>query len=169
MQTVAENKITVTKELYREGMKRIIQVDYTPTVKKLLIGVTAAWLLLMAYTVWRGGSIVALSFEFVFIILAVTYVAVIIPRGRIKKGWKALLDRSGGSMERFTSFYEDRLEVETSAGNLILNYEDVTGVLETEHMMIIRSAEHLGVIVALDGFSKGSREDVLALIKEWSR
>lgn len=170
MQTVAENRFTVTKELFQEGMKGIIKLEYTPTVKKLVVVLAAAWLALTAFTLWRGGHVVTLIIELVAMSAACLYVAVLIPRSRIKKGWKALLERSGDSMERVTRFYEDRMEVESGASEpLIINYEDVTRTFETAHLLILQNTEKLGVMAALDGFTKGGRDDVLALVREWSR
>lgn len=170
MQTVAENRFTVTEELFREGMERIMKTEYAPAVKKLLAVVIGTWLLLVGFTIWKGGSLVVTGIELLAVVVICVYMAVIVPRGRIKRGWKSMCQRSGGVMERVTRFYEDRMEIESGgAGALIVNYEDVTEVLETKHLLIFRSANKPGVMTALDGFTKGARDDVIALVAEWSR
>ena len=153
MELIAENKFTVTEELFREGM----------------IVLAVAWVFLAGFTVLRGGSPVATIIETVAMVLACLYVSVGIPRSRIKKAWKDICERSGDEMERVTRFYEDRMEVLTNVDPLIVNYEDVTRTLETEHLLIIQNTGKLGVMTLLDGFTVGAKEDVLKLIEEWSR
>lgn len=169
MKLIAENKFTVTEELFREGMKRLIGLDYGPALKKILIFLVAVWAAVGAYILWRGGHLIPVLIETVALALVVLYLSVLLPRSRIKKGWKAMRERSDGEMERVTRFYEDRMEVLTTVDPLIVNYEDVTRTLETEHLMIIQNTGKLGVMIALDSFTLGTKEDVLRLIQEWSK
>ncbi len=169
MDLIAENRFTVTEELFREGMKRIIGLDYGPTLKKLIIFLTVVWAGVTGFSIWKGGHVFPILIETVTFAAVCVYLAVYIPRSRIKRGWKAINERSDGNMERVTRFYEDRMEVLTSVDPLIVNYEDVTRTLETEHLLIIQNTGKLGVMTALDGFTVGGKEDVLRLIKEWSR
>ncbi len=169
MKLIAENKFTVTEELFREGMKRLIDLDYGPALKKILIFLAAVWAAVAAYILWKGGNLIPVLIETFALALVVLYLSVFLPRSRIKKGWKAMRERSAGEMERVTRFYEDRMEVLTTVDPLIVNYEDVTRTLETAHLMIIQNTGKLGVMIALDGFTQGTKEDVLRLIQEWSK
>ena len=168
MELKAENTFTVTEELSREGTMCLMKDDYFPTVKKLLIAAGVAWVLLVGATVWRGSWLMAIAPTAVVIFLAV-WLLVMNPRSRAKRNWKALRARLNDDLKRTTRFYEDRLEVESAGSQLIVNYEDIRRVLESEHLLILINDEKLGVMAALDGFTLGDKETVLELVNEWSR
>ena len=167
METVAENEYTLTKELFFEGMRRVDREDYMPAVKKALIVMAVLWALLAAVTFRAGGHVSVIVLE-LLVVLAVGWTLVYsIPKKRSARAWRALCDDSGGELVRHIRFVEDRMEVEP--GGLIVNYEDVDKVLDTEHMLILVTSGKRGVMVPRDSFTKGGVSAVEGLIKEWRK
>lgn len=167
METVAENEYTLTKKLFFEAMRRMDGENYTPAVKKSLIVIALLWAVL-AFVTFRAGGHVAIIVLELLVVLALAWTLLrSIPGKRSKRAWDTLCERSGGDLTRHIRFVEDRMEV--APGDLIINYEDVEKVLETQHMLIIVTDGKKGVMVLKDGFTKGDGDAVKALINEWRK
>lgn len=166
MELKAENVFTVTEELFREGMGELMNDEYMPAAKKMLIAMAVIWLVLALITLKLGGRIVLVVIELAVIAAAGVWMVAVSPKKRINRAWEMTKGREGGT-DRRTCFYEDRLEVEQ--GNLIVNYEDVARTIETENLLILISREGVGVMAAKDGFKKGDVQTVMALLEEWKR
>ena len=157
------------KELFLEGMKRLISRDYAPIAKKAVIAIAAVSLLLLGVTVYTGGHIVVTVIELAAASFACCWLLVMVPKRRIKRAWAAQ-ESSGAVLTRTTRFYEDRMEIEKGTGDtLIVNYEDVADILESQHLLILVNKKGVGVMTAKDAFTKGDSEVVKELIREWCR
>lgn len=170
METKAINCFEVTKELFTEGMTRLLDDEYRPIAKKAIIAVAVIWLALAGVTVYLKGHFVFTLIELAVSLFVCYWLWVIVPRSRIKRAVRAQEGKLGGG-ERRIEFYEDRLEADKgeSGAEVILNYEDVARVLETPNLLILISQSHLGIMVSKSGFVKGDADVVRALLKEWSR
>ncbi len=167
METVAENEYTLTKELFFEGMRRVDRENYMPAVKKALIVIALLWAVLALVTLRAGGHVSVIVLELLAVLAVGWTLTRSIPKKRSARAWQALCDDSGGELVRRIRFVEDRMEVEP--GGLIVNYEDVDKVLETEHMLILVTSGKRGVMVLRDGFKKGDAAAVERLINEWRK
>lgn len=166
MELKAENLYTVTEELFRESMGLVVKKNYAPATRKLIIGLAVVWALLAVIT-WRlGGRIIFILTEAFVIGVGCLWIGVIAPRRRVNSFWENIKRRSD-TQERHTRFYEDRLEVEP--GSLIVNYEDVMEVLESEHMFVLETNEGVGIMICKDAFTKGDWPTVQSLLNEWKR
>lgn len=169
MELKAENVFTVTEDVFKEGMRRIIRDEYGPMATKALAFLVVVWVLMTVFTFYMNGNIVLAVMEFVVIAAIAAWMELAVPHRRAKKGWEAAKRRSGEGMTRRTLFYEDRLEVEAGAvDTLVVNYEDVRKTLTTKNLLIIINCDKVGVMVALDGFKLGDKDTVLKLIKDWT-
>ena len=168
MELKAENSFTVTKELFLEGMRRLVNRDYAPIARKASIAIGVVWVLLLAITIYTHGHLFVAFIELAAAAFACFWLLVMVPKKRIKRAWRAQ-ESAGGDMKRTTRFYEDRMEVEKTSGDvLIINYEDVADVMESEHLLIMVNKDRLGVMAAKDSFSKGDAAQVQELIRAWN-
>ncbi len=165
MELKAENDFTVTEELFREGMGQLQKDEYYPAMRKMLIAMAVILVVLAAVTVRFGGRLFAIGIEALVVSLVCVWMAFISPKRRMNAAWEAFCKQA--DLSRNTRFYEDRLEV--TQGSLIVNYENVLRVSETENMILLISDEGAAVMVAKNGFTVGDWDTVKGLLDEWKR
>lgn len=170
MELKAENRFTLTRELFVEGSKRLDQEERAPFVRKIMAVLAVVWVLTSAFMVWKGAHWVLPAVEFVVVVAIYVWMSVYAPRVAARKGWQSVVNRCGeDGMERDTLFYEDRLEAGSGSGTLIVNYEDVRKTLESQNLIILLTADSRGIMLLKDGFTKGGMDVVAALLEEWKR
>ena len=165
MEPLAENRFTITKELFYEGMLRVIKESYGPFTKKIMLVLAAAWAVLAAVTFVQRGSLFYAVVEFVVVVLIGVWLSVFVPRNKARRAWAALENRSGTDLERITRFYPSYLEADNGSEEITVSYEDIRQILETEHLLVLLSVEKVGVLVARDSFVSGDAAAVQSLIE----
>ena len=165
MELLAENRFTITKELFYEGMLRVIKESYNPFRKKVLLALAAAWAVLAAFTLFKRGSLSYAVVEFVVVAFIGVWLSVFVPRNKARRAWAAMEAR-GGDLERVTRFYPDYLEADNGIEEITVFYEDIRQILQTEHLLIFLNMERVGILAARDGFVSGDAAAVQALIEE---
>ena len=164
MEPLAENRFTITKELFYEGMLRVIKESYGPFAKKIMLVLAAAWAVLAAFTVFQRGSLSYAVVELVVIVLIGVWLSVFVPRNKARRAWAAMEAR-GSDLERITRFYPSYLEADNGIEEITVFYEDIRQILQSEHLLVLLSVEKVGVLVARDGFVSGDTAAVQALIE----
>ena len=166
MEPLAENRFTVTKELFYEGLLRVNRESYVPFIKKIMLALAVAWAILAAFTLLNSGSLFFAAAELGVVGFIGIWLGVFVPRNKARRAWEALEARSGPDMERVTRFYPSYLEADNGSEEITVFYEDIRQILQSEHLLILLSVEKVGVLVARDGFVSGDTAAVQALIKE---
>ena len=164
MEPLAENRFTITKELFYEGMLRVIKESYDPFRKKVLLVLAAAWAVLAAFTVFQRGSLSYAVVELVVVVLIGVWLSVFVPRNKARRAWAAMEAR-GSDLERITRFYPSYLEADNGIEEITVFYEDIRQILQTEHLLILLNVEKVGVLAARDGFVTGDAAAVQTLIE----
>lgn len=165
MEPLAENRFTITKSLFYEGMLRVSQESFGPFAKKVLLVLAILWAIMTAVTLFSSGSPVYALVELIVVVLIGFWLCVYIPRNKARRAWAALENRCGADLERVTRFYPGYLEVDSGGEEITVFYEDIRQILQSEHLLVFLSAEKLGVLVARDGFVTGDMAGVQALIE----
>ena len=165
VELLAENRFTITKELFYEGMLRVIKESYDPFVKKIMLVLAVAWAVLAAVTLMGSGSLSYMVVELVVVVSIGVWLCVFVPRNKARRAWTALENRCGADLERVTRFYPSYLEADNGIEEITVFYEDIRQILETEHLLVLLSVEKVGVLVARDGFVSGDAAAVQALIE----
>ena len=169
MEPLAENRYTLTKELFSEGMRRVIAENYGKTAKRAVLALLGAWIVLAVVTIVLRQSPVYIAVEAVVLALAALWVSVYIPRAKTRAAWKKLSALYGDNLERTTRFYEDRLVVDAAGREIALAYEEIARVLSSERLLILVSADKTGILVKRDSFIRGSEQTTLAIIRPESQ
>lgn len=164
MEEKAVCSYTLTEKLFRNGMRRVNRDTYGPTVKKALIVLALLWAVLAGVTVYSGGNPIFALAELLVLAAAGWTIAVSIPKGRVKRAWAAMQERSGGSMDRTVTLYDDRLEV--APVGMVVSCGDVKKTYETADLLILITADNAGILVPKSGFTKGGAETVLKLLDQ---
>lgn len=165
MEPLAENRFTITKELFYEGMLRVIKESYDPFIKKIMLVLAVAWAILAVATLMGSGSLSYAVMELVVVVFIGVWLSVIVPRNKARRAWAALEARGSADSERITRFYPGYLEADNGIEEITVFYEDIRQILETEHLLVLLSVEKVGVLVARDGFITGDTVTVQALVE----
>ena len=165
MEPLAENRFTITKSLFYEGMLRVSKESLGPFAKKILLLLAILWAVMAAVTLFQSGNLIFALLELVVVVLIGVWLCVYAPRNRARRAWAALESRCGADLERVTRFYPGYLEVDSGGEEITVFYEDIRQILQSEHLLVLLSAEKLGVLVARDGFVSGDTAAVQALIE----
>lgn len=166
MEPLVENRFTMTKELFYEGIFRVNRESFGAFTKKMLLVLAALWAVLVAVTLFSNGSVGYALTESVVLILVGVWLCVWMPRSRAKRAWRALEARCGSDLERTVRFYDGWLEVSSSEDEISILYEDVLQVLPAKHLLVLTSEDKVGVLLALDGFTVGSADEVRTLLEQ---
>ena len=165
MEVLAENRFTITKSLFYEGMLLVSAQSYGKMAKKAVLFLFAAWIALTVVTLWRHQSVGYIVIEFIVSCLAALWIAVYMPRRKAKRAFKALEDKCGDNMERITRFYDDRLEVEASERRTVVFYSEIAQVLRSKRLLVLVAEDQTGILLGLDGFTRGDETAVRELIE----
>ena len=162
----AENRFTLTKELFSEGMRRTSQEYYRKTLKRALLGLALLWLVLSAYTLWRSGSLSYMLMELGVLAAVFLWLAVLLPRSKTRRAYKAMENAGVADAERCTRFYEEHLEVEVGGKLRSFPYREIGDCLQTERLLLLIMKDKTGVLLRRDAFTKGTEEAVLHRIEQ---
>lgn len=162
---IAVNRFTLTKELFYEGNKRTSKETYSRFALRMVLIMTGAWLVIAVITLLTKPSVVFLAVEALVLILASLWVAVYTPWNKRRKAYRAFLDLYGEDPERTTVFYADHLVVNPEGREISIAYSDVDKTLSTDRLLILVTSQSKGVLLDRNGFTTGSEETVLSMIK----
>ena len=165
MELLAENRFTITKKLFYEGMLRVTRESYGPFIKKALLVLAILWAVLAAVTLIGSGSLSYAVVELVVVVLIGVWLSVLVPRNKARRAWAALENRCGTDLERITRFYPSYLEIDSGGEETTVFYEDVRQILLTKRLLVLTCADKVGVLIARDGFTTGNTAAAQALIE----
>lgn len=165
MEPLAENRFTITKSLFYEGMLRVSRENFGPFAKKVLLVLAILWAMMAAVTLLRSASPIYALVELVVVVLIGVWLCVFVPRNRARRAWTALENRCGADLERVTRFYPGYLEIDSGGEETTVLYEDVRQVLLSKHLLVLTCADRVGVLIVRDGFTTGDTAAAQALIE----
>ena len=165
MEILAENRFTLTKELFYESMRRVLAESYGKFAKKAVAVLAAAWLLLVVFTLWQGHGFGSCVLEFFILGLVSLYITVYVPRSRAKRAFKNLENRDGENMERCTLFYSEGLTAGSAGREKDLAYGEIKQVLHSKNLLILIAEDGTGIMLKKDGYARGTEAAVLERIQ----
>lgn len=165
MEILAENRFTITKDLFYEGMRLVSAESYGKLAKKAVILLGIAWLALTAVTLWNGQGLGYVVIEFVVLCLVALWIYIFMPRSKAAGAFKKMEAKYGGDLERVTRFYEERLEVEASGYQLAVPYSEISRILRSKRLLVLVTEDKTGILLKFDGFTRGGEAAVRELIK----
>ena len=166
MELLAENRFTITKSLFYEGMLRVAKENFGPFAKKILLILAVLWAILAAVTLVFSGTPIYALVELIVVILVGVWLCVFVPRNKARRAWTVLESRCGADLERVTRFYPGYLEIDSGGEETTVLYEDVRQILLSKRLLVLTCADRVGVLIALDGFASGDAASVQTLIEE---
>ncbi len=164
MKPVAENRYTLTKNLFYEGMGYVVRLAHGKTANRGIIALMIALAILAAATLLLKLSPGLVFIETFFVLAAALWIKVYLPRSKARAAWKQLTRKYGDQMERTTCFYFDRLTVQTAGQETKVKYCDIDEILMTRNLLILVASDHTGIMVERDAYVTGSEEDALSAI-----
>lgn len=169
MEILAENSFPLTEKLFLEGMGCLSRNSYGKTARKFTLILLLIWVIISAVLLFLGGTFAQPLVYLAATLFLCYWLNVAAPRKHAKKAWDALLSRSGDSPQRVTRFYRNHLEVDAGGTVKVIPYGDILQIRETKNLIMMISADKMGVMVAKNGFTIGNYEEIVALIRSASR
>ena len=164
MSPLSENRLTITKALFLEGMLRISRDTYGASARKIALALIGIWAAVAAYTIWSGGGLIHTVVYLIPFGLIILWSTVLLPRNQVKRMWKAQEMTYGPAAERITRFYEDHLLITGTGVNKEIPYSQILSVKRSKHLLILLCESKMGILLAQDGFSGEPEETVLQRI-----
>lgn len=165
MEVLAENRFTITKSLFFEGMLRISRDGYGKFAKKSMAVLSVLWLALFIFALISGGDVAHALLFLVILALIGWWLCVLMPRSNARRAYRTLEQKSGGQMERVTRFYSDRLEIGDGKAATVIPYSAVLEMKTSRRLLVLTCRDKVGILLALDGFTNGNEETIRALIE----
>ena len=165
MELLAENRFTITKSLFYEGMLRVSRESLAPFAKKVLLVLAILWSVVAAVTLFHSGSPIYALVELIVVVLIGVWLCVFVPRNKARRAWAALESRCGADLERVTRFYSSYLEIDSGGEETTVFYGDVRQILLSKRLLILTCADKVGVLIARDGFTAGDMASTRAVIE----
>lgn len=169
MNYLAENCVTITKDLFLEGMLRMSRDSYGKFARKCVFLLAAIWVAMLYFTVKSGGSLMHLFTCLLVVILLGVWISVLIPRNHAKKAWRTQQNIYGDSMKRITRFYDDHLEISGDCAERSVSYGDIQDIRLSRNLIMLVSRDKMGILLAREGFTAGDFEIVADLIRNAPR
>lgn len=141
---IAENRFTLTKDLFYEGYSRVYRENHGRSLKTLCLVLAALWLAFAAFSAFSGQGMIGALAELVVLCLVILWATVMLPRGKAKRAWK-------GDEERVIRFYKDHLEVETGERQKFFHYSEISGILYSRRLIIPVTEEKTCIILLRNG------------------
>lgn len=167
MRLHAENRFTVTKSLFFEGMLRVSRDTYGKFAAKCMLLFAAVWAALLIFTLITGGSKIHVLFSLGVVVLIGFWICVWTPRNHAKKAWKSQQKRYGDSMKRITKFYDDHLEISGDCPEKTVTYDDIKEIKVTGNLMMLICYDKMGIMLSRSGFTSGDEHTVRSLIESY--
>ena len=164
-ESIAENRYTLTKALFDEGMKRVSKENYAGFAKKVTWIVLAAWLIMAVLTVVLGQGYSLLLIESVVTAAVLLWINLYLPWDKRRRAWKTLSEQVGETSERTIRFTESGFTIETESRELSADYAEVQSVLETDRLYILLLENGTGILVDKQGFTVGHWADIVQLLQ----
>lgn len=165
MEKLAENRFTITKSLFMEGMLRISRDGYGKAAGKAMLLILGLWGAFFLYTLAVGENVMQTLGFLLIAGLAGLWLCVGMPRSHAGRGWRALEGKYGSNLLRTTSFYPDHLEIQGDGLEKHISYDEIIQIKRSRRLLILICKNKAGVLLALDGFTKGTEKDVTALLR----
>lgn len=164
MEKLAENQVTITKDLFLEGMLRISRDGYGKFARKAVLLIFGLWLGFLLYTLAAGGDVTDCLELLVILSLAAVWICIGMPRSNARRLWRAMEGTYGNNLHRTTSFYADHLQICGEGVDRQIAYGEIRQILRTRRLLILVCDDKTGVLVARNGFRKGTEEEVMTLL-----
>ncbi len=164
MKILAENRISINKSLFMEGLLRISRDSYGKSARKAALVLLALWVALLIFTVAVKGSLQQTAGVLIPVAFVCLWILVVMPRSNAKKAWKAQAAKFGNPMERRACFYGEYMTVQGDCVDTTIAYSDICQIKRSRRLMILVTRDNVGVMLALNGFKMLTATQVEALI-----
>ena len=167
MEKYAENRFTITKKLFMEGMLRISREGYGKSAGRAMLLILGLWLAFFGYTLAVQGDVVT-CLGFLFLItLAGIWLCIGMPRSNARRLWRNMEAKYGCDLQRTTAFYRDHLIIQGVGLEKRIPYEKVIRIRQSRRLLILICEDKTGVLVARNGFITGTCNEVMELLRSY--
>lgn len=161
MEPIAVNRITVTRDLFGESHEAVFSHRRQKTLLWCGIIFAAFGLVLLALQS-RAPAAQGLYLPLLLTGGVVILWAATLKKSDLSRKWRAFQGKSGDQALRTVTFDRTGMTVDTGQGEPArIEYTEIRETRETPRLYLLLCSGHRGVLLAKDGFEKGSWDAVL--------
>ena len=164
MEALAQNKTTVNKRLFREGMLCISRDGYGKAARRSVLIFLALWLAFVIWTLASGGSFVQTLGSLGLVGLVALWVCVYLPRYNAGRYWKAQEAKYGAEMDRITCFYPEYLTVTGDGVEQQIPYAQILQIKQSRNLLVLICENKTGILLSRAGFTGMNEAEIKTLI-----
>jgi len=163
MDAVFVNQITLTKEVLREFYSRFPGLAWWGS--KIVLPVFGILMILLASFLAIGGSLFVFIMRAIFGLILIFFEPVLVwVLSKIRYRQQVLLN--GGSEMWQKKEFADQIRIASSnKAETSFDYAQIKQIGETKHLILLRTAYAVGIIVGKDGFTVGTLEGFRGFIR----
>ena len=161
MRLIAENHITITKQLFTEGTLAARSPKYIQAVYRMAVVLVLVLILSAVLVPVLRLNPMLLAGEFIFIAALLLWLMVVLPRNGCRSRYKAMCGGASVPPSRTVLFYQDHLTVKADSGKeASFDYKNICQILDSSHMWILKTDSGAGILLKKDGFISGNMDIV---------
>lgn len=161
MPSIVETQTSITRPIFLEWRKSNISAAYKKSLLKFMIFMVILFAGILAWMFSQGIPPVMMAGQLLFMLAIFLWVILVLPRSRSKSQYKALCKAANGIPTRTVRFYPYQLTVTTETGKVReFSYNKIHTMRETENLYILVNESNLDIVIAKNGFVKGSIEQI---------
>jgi hypothetical protein len=166
MEAMFVNQLTLTKEVLREFHKNFSALPHgLYRASKIILPVLGILFILLTSFLALGGDlfifIVGLILGLVFIFLPPIFVRFI---SKLRYRQQVLMN-GGNEVQQKKEFAEQIHITSSNKSEMCFDYTQIKQICETKHLIILRTAHAVGIIIGKDNFTVGTLEDFRSFIR----
>lgn len=162
---IAENHIHITRALFDEAMGATADQAYKKTIHRLACAIIVLYLAAAAWLVYKGGSLVFLLGESIFLCALLVWLFVMLPGSKHRNKYKVMTHSGTVTPERTVRFYATQMSVTDSTGKeTVIPYSEAGQWQETRHLYILNCSQNRSVLLDKKGFVKGDFDIIKTLL-----
>lgn len=154
---IAENHISISRKLFDEGMRAVENKSYKTEIRKLILVLTVLYLIVAAWLIRTGSTLVFLLGETVFLGAMLFWLIFMLPNTKRRNKYQAMSQGASSIPERTIKFYQDHLSVTANSGKVtVISYDEIREWKETKNLYILNCNNNTHLLVSRNGFTFGN-------------
>jgi hypothetical protein len=166
MDAIFVNQLTLTKEVFHEfykGFSALPRGLYRAL--KIILPVLGILIILFAFFDALEGYLFACIRGFILGLLGVFFLPVFVGILSKIRYRQQVLFNGGNEMQKRTDFSDQIRVTSSNKAETNFDYAQIKQIGETKHLIVLRTAHAVGIIIGKDSFTVGTLEDFRGFIR----
>jgi hypothetical protein len=166
MDAMFVNQLTLTKEVFHEFYKEFSALPHgLNRALKIISTVLGILFILLAFVNALEGYLFICILGFIFGLVVIFFLPIFVRILSKLRYRQQVLFNGGNDMQRKTEFVDQIHITSSNKAETNFDYAQIKQIYETKHLIILRTAHAVGIIIGKDNFTVGTLEDFRRFIR----